>query len=73
MTLKEDKKKRQYACYESSQYANPALKKSANSSYPVKEREQDDLQFVPHILAVDLKVVLWVGQILSNLKQSSEV
>jgi hypothetical protein len=35
-------------------------------SYPMKEREQDDLQLI------DLKVVLWVGQISSNLKQSSE-
>ena len=65
----------QYACYETSEYANLARKKRRenNSAYPVKEREQDDLQFVPHILAVDLKIVLRVGQILSNLTQSSEV
>lgn len=46
---------------------------NASSSYPVKERGEDDLQFVPHILAVDLKVVLRVGQILSNLTQFNDV
>lgn len=37
----------------------------------MQEREQDDLQFVPHILAVDLKVVLRVGQILCYLTKNS--
>jgi hypothetical protein len=47
---------------------NPAeINKRSSALYPVQEREQDDLQFVPHILAVDLKVVLRVGQILCYL------
>lgn len=38
-----------------------------DKSYPVQEREQDHLQLVSHILTVDLKVVLRIGQILSDL------
>ena len=42
-------------------FAEADRRLTALTTYPVQEREQDDLQFVPHILAVDLKVVLRVG------------
>ena len=42
-------------------------KKEAVSPYPMQKRKQDNLQLVPHILIVHLKVILWIGQILSDL------
>ena len=67
VTLKEDNKCQTYVA-RLHKMQNPAdINKRSPALYPVQEREQDDLQFVPHILAVDLKVVLRVRQILCYL------
>ena len=45
--------------------------KNAVSPYPMQERKQDNLQSVPHILVVDLKVILWIREILGDLYTQS--
>jgi hypothetical protein len=53
---------------------NSKEKKEAASPYPMQERKQNNLQLVSHILVIYLKVILWIGQVLSDLSmQSSKI
>ena len=38
--------------------------------YPVKERKQYDFQLVPDILIIDMEVVLWVGEVSTDLQRA---
>lgn len=43
------------------------IQNNASSAYPVQERKQNNLQFVPHILIIYLKIVLGIREIPSYL------
>ena len=47
-----------------------------NISYPVQKREQNNLQFVPHIVVIHLEIVLGIREVptyLFNLKQNVNI
>jgi hypothetical protein len=49
------------------------LSEAGKKIYPVKERKQYDFQLVPDILIIDMEVVLWVGEVSTNLQEQSQV
>lgn len=52
---------------------NKCFKEKPLENYPVQEWKQDDLQLVPHILIIHLKIILWVGEIPANLHHQSQM
>jgi hypothetical protein len=47
------------------------LSEAGKKRYPVKERKQYDFQLVPDILIIDMEVILWVGEVSTDLQEQS--